>query len=44
MSLKRLLNPEDTTDEHVGSRPIWGWDDHGAPIQYVLYQAFRRPS
>ncbi|KAL5431163.1 hypothetical protein PMIN05_009705 [Paraphaeosphaeria minitans] len=32
MSLRRLLNPEDGTDEHVGSRPIQGWEDHGTPI------------
>ncbi|KAK7190159.1 SNF2 family domain-containing protein [Paraphaeosphaeria sporulosa] len=32
MSLKRLLNPDDGTDTHVGSRPIQGWDDYGAPI------------
>jgi hypothetical protein len=33
MSLKRLLNPEDATNEHVGPRPLQGWDNYGIPIE-----------
>ncbi|KAJ4353924.1 uncharacterized protein N0V89_005655 [Didymosphaeria variabile] len=35
MSLKRLLNPDDGTNEYEGPRPLQGWDDYGVPTEAI---------
>ncbi|KAK3202497.1 hypothetical protein GRF29_161g1443260 [Pseudopithomyces chartarum] len=33
MSLKRMLNPDDSTFEHTPHRPLQGWNEYGIPIE-----------